>query len=691
MTAESVSVLDDFPAVDYQVWREMVEADLKGAPFDKKLVTRLYEGIAVQPLYTKNDAIDALGVPGFAPLTRGASPLGASGRGWDIRQELDHPCLKRGNELALAELSGGANSLRLRWNGSSRTSGIDFDGACGDGITAATVDELDRLLNDVDLTIAPIGLDAGAGAIPAAACYLAVLDRRQVPADAARAELGIDPLGTLAATGALGSSASTVIAQAAGIAANCAARYPGVRALTASSVPYHEAGAHAVQELAAVVATGATYLRACEEAGLSPQQAAGQIALEVAVGCDQFLEIAKIRALRRIWGRILEACGVSADTACIKVLTTTSRRMLTQRDPWVNMLRTTVTTFAAAVGGADAVTVLPFDAQIGVSPKHTRRVARNTQVVLHEEAHLDHVVDPGGGSWYLESLTNELAQAAWTQFQAIEGDGGILAALGSGSLSGAIAESWQARRANLAKRKDPITGVSEYPNVTETTPKTEQPDLALIKRDCDARLAASSPAAANAVAQLNGAEAGAKLDALVAAAAAGASIGALNAALATSDGAEIDALPVHTFAEDFERLRAACDAKPPKAFLANMGPLAHHTVRASWSTNFLQAGGLDVISNDGFKEADAAAAAFKESGASIAVICSSDKLYPDLAVPTAKALKAAGANSVILAGRPADDDTTKAWTEAGVDRFIYLGVPVLDVLTELLTKEGVLA
>jgi methylmalonyl-CoA mutase len=370
----------------------------------------------------------------------------------------------------------------------------------------------------------------------------------------------------------------------------------------------------------------------------------------------------------------------------------TSDRVLTQRDPYVNLLRNTVGVFAAGIAGADGITSIPFDQMVGLPDEFSRRVARNTVLILQEEAHLHRVVDPAGGSWFLDQLTDQLAEKAWEIFQQVESEGGMLSALSSGWVAQQIDSAFAPRAKDIARRKQGITGVSEFPNVGEEPIVHEPLDAGKLRQSASERL---TTARREIEVLKNLSLADARTEIAVEAAATGATIGQIATALGGHiEQTESTPIEPHLFAEPFEELRDASDAwqaqtgNRPRVFLANMGPVAHHTARATYSKNFFEAGGFEVIGNDGFAEADAAIAAFKESGASIAVICSSDKLYPDFVPTIASELKAAGAKSVVLAGNPGGNES--AWLEAGVDRFIFIKCDVLAILRDLLREQGVL-
>lgn len=699
------TIADDFPPVDYDRWRVIAEASLQGAPFEKKLVTHTYEGIDVQPIYTARDRLgepDDEGFPGLPPLVRGARPLGAAVTGWDLRQEYAHPDVRVAAREIADDLHGGVASLLLRLDATAR-SGLDPDdrraeNVDGDGLMLHRLDDFRELLADVNLDEVGVALDAGAAFLPAAATLAALWRQRGVTPDRAGGAFHADPLGALATTGQLPVTPAAALEQMADLAVWTAENFPRVRAVAVDTSPYHHAGATAAQDIAFAAATGVEYLRAMTTAGMDIDSAAAQTLFCLSVGTHHFLSIAKLRALRRVWSRVLEACraeaGAAHGIATMQLQARTSDRVLTKRDPYVNLLRNTVGVFAAGIGGADVIISVPFDHMLGPPDAFSRRIARNTALILQEESHLNRVVDPAGGSWFLDTLTDQVADKAWTCFQKIERQGGMLAALQSGWVVEQIDSAFAPRARDIARRKEGITGVSEFPNVGEQREAREPPDTAALRRAAadrvaEARMNIDAELLASLTTRTGRASAAVEL------AQAGASIGQMAAALGFHDepSGPIPHLEPRSLAAPFEKLRDAGDAwlaahgRRPTVFLANMGPVSHHTARATYAKNFFEAGGFEVVTSDGFADAESAAAACQQSGATVAVICSSDKLYAEYVPQVAPALKAAGARSVVLAGHPGDNEAP--WREAGVDRFIFIKCDVLATLEELLREEGV--
>jgi methylmalonyl-CoA mutase len=594
-------------------------------------------------------------------------------------------------------------SLLLRLDIAARN-GLDPDDPAAealvgrDGLMAYHVDDLDAALANVHLEMIGVTLEAGAAFLPAAALLVALWRRRGVAREKARGAFNADPLAVLVRDGQLPVAPTVALGQMADLAAWTAKNYPHVTAVRVGTAPYHHAGATAAQDLAFGMAAAVEYLRAMNKAGLDIETAARQVLFSISLGTHHFLAVAKLRAARRLWARVVEACGGSPAAAAMRIHSRVSKRVLTLRDPHVNMLRNTVACFAAGIGGAEAITSVPFDAAVGLPDDLSRRIARNTVLILQEEAHLNRVIDPSGGSWYLGWLTDKVADKAWSIFQEIERGGGMLQAIEDGWVARQIDSAFAPRAKNLARRKEGITGVSEFPNVAEPLVVRPTPDCLTLRAEAVARVARSRRRS-TALSQLlsgTGLRPAASTTTLaVESAVVGASIGQLARALRFhAEPTAIPPLTPHPFAQPFEELRAASDdwmashGKRPRVFLANMGPVAHHTARATYAKNFFEAGGFEVIGNNGFREAGDAAKAFADSGAAIAVICSFDKLYPEIVPPVAAALKAAGARTVVLAGNPATKEG--AWREAGVDRFIFIKCDVLGTLREMLREEGVL-
>jgi len=597
------------PPVTRADWLKLVDGVLKGAPYDRRLVTRTYEGLALDALPERK---------AHAPVVAGR-PAGAP---WIISARVDQPDLAGASAQALEDLDGGASGLSLVFAPSPHAHGFGLpDGA-----------DLGVVLKDILLDLIETRLESGAfqGREDALA-FADHAEARGFDPKGLSVSFGLDPLGDFAAAGTLPMAWPLLAKRFAESSAILAARGFSGPFARADGAIYHAAGASDAQELAGVLATAVAYLKAYAEAGIPLSDAAPRIEAALVADVNQIATVAKFRAIRLLWSAVQRECGIEA--APLKVHATTAWRSLTRRDPYVNLLRNTVAAFAAGVGGADSVTVLPFTQALGLPDAFARRLARNTQVMLMEESNVHRVADPGAGAGAVEAHTDGLAEKAWDLFRTIDKRGGMADVLEDRWLKAEIAEVKARRDKDVASRKAPITGTSEFPILVQQAPEVLAP------------LAPASPAA---------------------------------------DGA----LAPHRIAEPFEILRdkAEAAAKAPSVFLAALGPVAAFTARASFAKNFFEAGGICATVPDGFADLDALLAAFRASGTPFACLVSSDEVYGTEAASTASALKAAGAGAVWLAGKPAELEA--ALTAAGVTGFVFAGCDALETLARAQAAAG---
>lgn len=641
MAEETLGFSGDFDEAGEAQWLEAVGKALKGAG-PEKLVRREPGGLEIRPLYRETDfssAADPAGLPGCAPFIRGASTVRDKFLPWDIRQGFAHPDPSVTNREILRDLERGVSSVELR---------IDPVGLGGvaihDGATLAMA------LSGVMAGICPVALDHVDGPGTKAAAWLALWAEEQDDPKSVRAAFNIDPLGALARTGVLEDGLDLAFKKVAALVETLSLRFPLASVLRIDARPIHEAGGSQAQELGALVAHGIDTLRRLDRCGITPDLAASKMVFTLAVDSNYGIEIAKLRAARRLWARCFDALGFEAQPMQIQAVT--SARMLTRYDPWVNMLRGTAAAFAGAVGGADIVTVRAFNEALGIPDELGRRVARNTQIIAMEESHLGRVADPAGGAWFTETVGEDLAEAAWSEFQRIEGDGGYGACLMADSLQARVGAVRLERMKALARRRSDITGVSAYPSLEEV----------------DAPVA---EAAFRSDAETVAPEGFAKL------------LPQLASTEGEADMAE-PFFPVR-LAEPFERLRDHAEKRTgqtgvrPSVFLATLGPLAEHNARADYARGFFAAGGIAACEAPGTpKTIPEMVAAFRASGCRLAVLCGSDKRYEGEAAEAAKALHAAGVQRLYLAGRPGENE--QAWRAAGIDSFIHVGVDVIAAL-----------
>lgn len=634
MSQTPLHIAQDFPPTSVEEWRRLVDKDLKGKPFTS-LQSSLEGGLTLQPLYSREDVGSAAPPesPGVAPFVRGTHPLGLTEGGWLVCQEYSEPDVAAAAEAIRVDLDRGVSAL---WLCLGETQGIRVRDASG----------MERLLAHVPLSKTPVHLEPEDNPLSAAALLLHAAERTQTPRETLRGCLGVDPLGVLARTGTLRSGLQAVLAEAAPLVTSTRKGSPGLRALLVSTRAYAQAGATSVHELAWAIATGVEYLRGLERAGVSPEDAARSLQFSFSVGSQFFPEIAKLRAARLLWSKAVAASGGSPEAQAMVLHARTAAATKSRRDPWVNILRSTSESFAAVIGGADSITTSPFDEAIGLPDEGSRRIARNTQLILRDESSLNRVADPAGGSYYIEQLTRDFARAAWAELRRIEALGGMTAALVQGDVARVLAETVAARNKAIRTRRLPIVGVSEFPNLDEQpvsrTPRAPE---------------SSSPAPAGP--------------------------------------AELRMTPLRPVrvAESFESLRDASDrylaahGHRPRAFMANLGTVAEHTARAMWIANALAAGGIDPVQHHGFADVAQAASLIAASGAQLVVISGPDAMYPEWVPALTAALKSKGARIVAVAGRPGEHEA--AFRAAGVDLFIYAGADLFETLSSLHTQLGV--
>ena len=579
--------------------------DAAGEP-ERLLESGTYEGFDVRPLYTALDASPEQSLPGDWPFVRGADRHRDVLSGWKVAEEFPASpgTTADANADLLGALVNGVSALILRIGAG--------------GIAPA---ELSRLLEGVYLELAPVIIDAGGDFTAAAHEMLRLVagaDERK------RAMMSID-LGADPLTAHLRRSGSARIEDVVAVAAEVAGR-PGVRTVTVDGPVFHEHGANASWELAAIVGAATDYLRLLTDAGIGAAESLRQISFRLAADDDQFMTIAKLRAARRLWARIAEVVG-HPDSGAVRLHAVTSRAMMAQRDPWVNMLRTTVAAFAAGVGGADTVQVHAFDAAIpggypGVTAAFSRRIARNTQLLLLEESHIGRILDPAGGSWYVESLTESVAAQAWSHFQEIEAHGGFRQA--GDHILEQIDRIRAARADDIACRRTSVTGVNEFPNLAEDP----------------------LPQPATAVAGSR-------------------------------------------YASAFEQLRDRSDVHlektgaRPMAVLLPLGPLAENNIRAVFAANLLASGGIEAV-NPG--TVDAAGVAEAVGDAAVAVICGTDARYRNEVAAIVAAARGAGCELVYLAGP--EKAVTDLPADQRPDGYLTAKINAVQELSTLLTRLG---
>ncbi len=603
---------DMFPKATREAWREAADKLLKGAPFDKVLKTKTSEGLTLDPIYDSldTDKIEVIGsMPGFPAYVRGMRPEGFHKKRWQIAQEIDEHDAEKFNQALKHDLARGMTAVCIP--------------TC-----MLTPDHIEKALDGVDLTKIPLRFNSYASG----KAMLEAINKEFT------GSLSMDPIGELATRGEIPTARiDETIETAKWVFEN----QPGMRPITVHTEVCHEAGGSAVEELAFFLSTAVEYIDKLTEAGVVLETILNKMEVSFALGAKFFMEIAKLRAARILWKSLCDAYGKPECAPSLHIHVRTAFMNKTMYDPYVNMLRTTTEALSGVLGMADSVAVAPFNASYDVPNDFARRIARNTQIILSEEAHLDDVIDPAGGSYLIETLTNFLTGEAWSFFREIEEVGGVIKALQSGVLQNRIAEIRKGREANLNKRKDVLVGINMYTNPDEKPMRDnrEQPEPA---------------------------------------------------SKITGEKITVEPLSSYRLAKAFEDLRTKVMKfeGDKRVFLMTMGSVKQHKARADFSRGFFQVAGFEVIDNKGFSTVEDAVKAAAENGAPVVVICSTDDTYPELVPPILKGLKKNNPDIVtVLAGYPKDQiDQHKA---SGIDEFIHVRANAMQILGTIASRTGV--
>ncbi len=604
MAEKKEKLFDQFPAISTEEWKAKVEADLKGAPFDKKLVWRTNEGFNVQPMYRAEDIADLKttdSLPGEYPFVRGTR----TDNEWLTRQEIIAECAEEANKKALDVLSKGVNSLGFKVKEAADVAtllkGIDL-AAVEINLTCCPKKAADVASALVDAVKAAGAVESFKGSIDFNPYRKALKHGAELPATLA--EMAIDVL-------------------------TAAKEVAGLRVLAVDSIMLNNAGSYIAQELGYALAWGAEWLTILTDKGIAADEVAKRIKFNMGISSNYFMELAKFRAARMLWAQIVEQYKPECKCACkMMAHAITSEFNQTIFDAHVNLLRTQTEAMSAALAGVDSITVTPFDAQYKTPDEFSERIARNQQFLLKEESHLDKVVDPAGGSYYVETLTAAIAQEAWKLFLDVEEKGGFLAEVAAGNVQAAVNASAEKRLSDVARRKEILLGSNQYPNFTEVAGDK------IVKTGCSC--------CCNSEEENNG-----------------------------------KGLSTKRAASDFEVLRLATEhaANRPKVFMLTIGNLAMRLARSQFSANFFGCAGYEIIDNLGFNTVQEGIDAAIAKEADIVVLCSSDDEYAELAPEAFKALD--GRAEFVVAGAPACTDDLKA---VGINNFINVRSNVLETL-----------
>lgn len=639
------SFLSEFPAHTDEQWRKLVDEVLAGASFEKKLVTKLPEGIDLQPLYTRENTREP-GYPGAYPFLRGTTASGATEKQWQMCQEIPFGAPEKVNQLLLADLQKGLNAFRFVLDRGTRCGLWQSDQIGVGGTSVFTLSDLEKTFDGVDLTLIPLVVEGGVATLSLHTLLEELVEKRGM--QGTNFSFLFDIFALSQEFGALPLSFDQYFDKTTEMLDRSPWRLLGI-----DTRVYADAGGSAVHELAFGMAAAIQYLREFSERGVSIDTIARHMTLHLSVGSRLFPEIAKLRAARMLWAHIVKNCGGDELSQRASLFAVSQRWNKTKHDVYVNMLRTTAETFAAILGGADGITSSPFDTTHGLPDDLSRRIARNTQLVLAEESRLPRVVDAGGGSWCLEALTHEMAEKAYALLQKVEELGGLTHAIQSGFVAEEIGKVARARAKEVSSRKEVIVGTNMYADVHERPYVALKEDiLPLQERRMNELKNGSETLAYRTRAQFQG-------------------------------ELQVPQLKARYASEEYEELRSRSEGyrartgELPKVFLMTMGPLAQHKARADFARDFFEPGGYEVIAGHGFASAAEAVEGAISSKAQIAVLCSTDESYSSL-VPEITAQLTEKKPILVVAGYP--QEHVQRFQELGVDEFIHLRADNLEML-----------
>ncbi len=697
----------EFEPATYEAWYKEAVASLKGAPFEKKVITKTYEGIDLQPIYWAKDVENLPqrgSLPGYPGYVRSTGYGGYVLKPWDICQEIACSTPEEFNEVATHDLARGQNALKLVLDTPSRK-GLDPDSQDGDngvgknGLSLSTLEDLGTALRGIDLRTTPLMIHAGAIALPMVVLLAANLQHQNESFSHIRCCVGGDPLEELAREGKLSIDLSTAYDTMATLVAWSENHAPHLQSILVHGSPYHDAGGSAVQELAYVIATGVEYIREMNKRGLSIDAVAPRMRFVFSLGPNFFMEIARLRAARLLWAQVVQVFGGGDEAQKMCIHGRTSAYTKTVYDPYVNILRNTTEAFAGAMGGVDSMHVCSFDEPIRPADEFSRRVSRNMQIILQQEAHFVHPIDPAGGSWYIETLTDSVARKAWEIFQDIEAMGGMTQALLDGKPQKAVAEVAAKKAKSLDTRRDVMVGINMYPNLKEVPLAVPAVDYKALQEQRaqnvqSRRLRSDLFKLYDQLGEFHIGVTENASDAIpkgVRAVLEGATLGDLWSVLTNGGNPSLPVQPlrIHRVSERFEALRRNAETiatekgSRPRIFMATVGTLASFKPRADFSTALFEVGGFEVLGNEPLENAESAAAAAVASPANIIVICSTDQNYPEVIPPLARAIKDARPETMVLvAGKP-PAEMEQTYRDAGVDEFFFMGIDCRQLLSTL--------
>ncbi|MEM1158183.1 MAG: methylmalonyl-CoA mutase family protein [Verrucomicrobiota bacterium] len=697
-------MLEEFEPHTYDQWKDAATALLKGAPFEKKLISKTYEGFTVPPILRREDIAELphLGsAPGAGNQVRSAQADGYLKTPWLVSQELPYSTPGQFNQVALTDIQRGQTELNILLDVAAQT-GLDPDSAQeyyvgGCGLSLATLKDLETALSGVDLKTISIYMQSGTASLPVAAMLLALAEKRHHSPAELKGCFGFDPLGSMAWNGLLPVSLDRAYRDMAALTTYSLSELPGMQTIEVNSNAYHNGGCNTSDEIAFALATGVEYLRAMQERGITAAATLSRMRFSMAIGGEFFMEIAKFRAARLLWSQVAKTfLEDRKQPVPFHLHARTGTWNKTLYDPYVNMLRTTTEAFSAVMGGCNSMHIGPFDEIIRVPNEFSRRIARNTHFILSEECEMTRTIDPAGGSWTIEWLTDQLARKAWAAFQQVEETGGMAQSLQDKLPQEKVETVRRQRAANLAKRRNLIVGTNIYPNATEEPLESPQLDYTEIRkvrgeevasfRTCD--ISDAHEVVLDSLNQLLHADEEELVTTAIDCARHGATLGEISRTLwsGDSDPAETTPIPIRRAAMPFEQLRKSAEcAGKPRILQANIGASRAYRMRADWTSAFFQVGGFDLLNDTDFETVDAAVHAAHSSQAPIVVITSTDNSYTAHVPELAAALKKLEQPPyIIVAGMPGDHESE--WRDAGVDEFVNIRTNCYEMLQFLIDK-----
>jgi len=621
-----------FPSIDYEAWKQEVEKSLKDKPFEK-LHKNTYENITLKPIYTKQD-IEEISflkeMPGEGSNVRASNLTGYVNQPWHVSQDLDILSPSEFN-LALKEaLNNGQTMIHFT---------LQPQNSSSEGLALHSLEDMSEALDGINLSTTPVLIDVKSDLLS----FLSLVDSF-TKVDTLTGTIAMDPLAFLVEQGELSIKPEVAFDQLAKSVKWAMEKKTKLRTILVTGTPYHNGGANAVQELTYTIGTGIEYISELLERGLSIDEIASRMTFTFSIGSNIFMEIAKLRAARIIWSTVMDAYGGNEDSSKMKIHARTSAFTKTIYDPYVNILRSTIEAFSAIIGGVESLHVSAFDEPIKRSDSFSRRIARNTQSILREESFLHKVIDPAGGSWYVESLTNELAEKAWELLNKIEAQGGMLQALKSGVVQESISTVFNERLVNVNHRKEKIVGTNMYANIQEKT--NRKPEI-------------------------------------------------YNKSKESTPAISIRPILAVRISEGFEQLRKVSEdylqatGERPKVGLLNLGPIPEYKPRADFITGFFEAGGFQVLKNDGYLTVEKAITGAKAMKLSTFIICGKDEKYSEMVPNICRELKDTNMHiRVYLAGKQ-EKELEALYQNAGIEDFIHIGTDCFTFLQQLQYEMGV--